>query len=42
MIYSWDYKIHVPDGPVVKSPLANARGTGSIPGLGRSHMQQSN
>ena len=27
---------------VVKNPPANARDTGSIPGLGRSHMLQSN
>ena len=27
-----------PGGPVVKNPPANARDTGSIPGLGRSHM----
>ena len=27
-----------PEGPVVKYPPANAEDTGSIPGLGRSHM----
>ena len=27
-----------PDGPAVKKPLCNAKDTGSIPGLGRSHM----
>ena len=31
-----------PGGPVVKNPPANAGDTGSIPGLGRFHMQQSN
>ena len=32
-----------PAGPVMDTrPLANARDTGSIPGLGRSHMRQSN
>ena len=29
-------------GPVVKNPPANARDTGSIPGLGRSHMPWDN
>ena len=29
-------------GPVVKNPPANAGGTGSIPGAGRSHMPQGN
>ena len=29
-------------GAVVKNPLANAGDTGSSPGLGRSHMPQSN
>ena len=31
-----------PGGAVVKNPPANAGDTGSIPGLGRSHMLQSN
>ena len=31
-----------PGGAVVKSLPANARDTGSIPGLGRSHMPRSN
>ena len=31
-----------PGGPVVKNPPTNARNTGSIPGLGRSHMPDSN
>ena len=31
-----------PGGSVVKNPSANAGDTGSIPGLGRSHMPQSN
>ena len=31
-----------PGGAVVKDPPANAGDTGSIPGLGRSHMLQSN
>ena len=31
-----------PSGAVVKSPPANAGDTGSIPGLGRSHMPRSN
>ena len=31
-----------PGGPVVKNPPANVRDIGSIPGLGRSHMPQSN
>ena len=31
-----------PGGPVVKNPPANAGDTGSIPGLGRSHMPRSN
>ena len=30
-----------PGGSVVKNPPANAEDTGSIPGLGRSHMPQS-
>ena len=31
-----------PGGAVVTNPLANAGGTGSSPGLGRSHMPWSN
>ena len=31
-----------PGGAVVKNPPANAGDTSSIPGLGRSHMLQSN
>ena len=31
-----------PSGTVVKNPPANARDTGSIPGLGRSHILRSN
>ena len=31
-----------PGGVVVKNPPANAGDTGSIPGLGRSHMPWSN
>ena len=31
-----------PGGTVVKNPPANAGDTGSIPGLGRSHMPRSN
>ena len=32
----------VPGGTVVKNPPASAGDTGSIPGLGKSHMPQSN
>ena len=35
---SWDF----PGGTVVKNPPVNAGDTGSSPGLGRSHMPQSN
>ena len=31
-----------PGGPVVRNPPANAENMSSIPGPGRSHMQQSN
>ena len=31
-----------PGGAVVKNPPANAEDTGSSPGLGRSHISQSN
>ena len=34
----WDF----PGGTVVKNPPANAGDMGSSPGLGRSHMLQSN
>ena len=37
-INSWD----LPGGAVVKNPPANAGDTGSSPGLGRSHVPQSN
>ena len=33
---------HFPEGTVDKNPLANAGDMGSIPGLGRSYMPQSN
>ena len=33
---------HFPGGAVVKNPPANAGDTGSSPGMGRSHMPQSN
>ena len=36
--YWWDF----PGGAVVKNLPANAGDTGSIPGLGRSHMPQNN
>ena len=35
---TWDF----PGGAVVRSPPANAGDMGSIPGLGGSHMPQSN
>ena len=38
LIRSWDF----PGGAVVKNPPANAGDMGSSPGLGRSHMSQSN
>ena len=34
----WDF----PGGQVVKNPPANARDIDSVPGLGKSHMLQSN
>ena len=37
-IYKWDF----PGGAVVKNPPANTGDMGSSPGLGRSHMLQSN
>ena len=36
------YERGFPGGAVVESPPANAGDTGSIPGLGRSHMPRSN
>ena len=36
--FSWDF----PGSAVVKNPPANAGDTGLSPGLGRSHMPQSN
>ena len=36
------FQWYFPGGTVVKNPLANAEDTGSIPGLGRSHMLWSN
>ena len=41
----WNIKKNIqgfPGGTVVKNPPANAGDTGSSPGLGRSHMLQSN
>ena len=37
-----NYTKGFPGGAVVKNPPANAGDTGSSPGLGRSHMPQSN
>ena len=37
-LWSWGF----PGGAVVENPPANAGDTGSSPGLGRSHMPQSN
>ena len=45
MAYIWNLKRWYrgfPGGAVVESLPANAGGTGSSPGLGRSHMPQSN
>ena len=36
------YHEGIPSDPVVKNMPCNAGDTGSIPGLGRSHMLQSN
>ena len=36
------YRRGFPGGAVVKNPPVNAGDTGSSPGLGRSHMLQSN
>ena len=41
-IYIYIVSQGFPGGPVVKNPSTNARDTGSIPGLGRSHMPESN
>ena len=35
-------QLDFPGGAVVNNPSANARDTGSSPGLGRSHMPRSN
>ena len=35
-------EVDFPGGAVVKNPPSNAGDTGSIPGLGRSHIPQSN
>ena len=40
--YFKNYLEGFPSGAVVKNPPANAGNTGSSPGLGRSHMPQSN
>ena len=37
-----EQKEDLPSGPAVKNPPANAGDTGMAPGLGRSHMHQSN
>ena len=37
-----DTELGFPGGAVVENPPANAGDTGSSPGLGRSHMPQSN
>ena len=37
-----EQKEDLPSGPAVKNPPANAGDTGMAPGLGRSHMPQSN
>ena len=37
-----DELLDFPGGSVVKNPPVNAGDTGSIPGLGRSHISQSN
>ena len=44
-IFYWQYKHqqgNFPGGAVVKNPPANAADMGTTPGLGRSHMLQSN
>ena len=33
--------LDVPGGPAIENPPANAGDTGSVPGLGRSHVQLS-
>ena len=38
IIFHWDFSC----GPVVKNPPANAGDTGSIHGLGRSHLPECN
>ena len=42
LTHTHTYTKDFPGGPVVKNLLANAGDTGSIPGLGRLHMSQSN
>ena len=45
MWWSWGFKKQQGDftgGPVVKHLPANSGGTGSVPGLGRSHMSRGN
>ena len=37
-----EFRVGFPGGTVVKNLPANAGDTGSIPGLGRSHMARSN
>ena len=40
--YKWNIPQDFPGGAVVKNPPANAGDSGLSPGLGRSHMPQSN
>ena len=40
--FKFGYCLDFPGGAVIKNLPANAGDTGSIPGLGRSHMPQSN
>ena len=42
ILYSRKSAGNFPGGALVKNPPANAGDRGSIPGLGRSHMPQSN
>ena len=42
IIFYRNRTVGFPGGAVVKNPPANAGDTGSSPGLGRSHMPQSN
>lgn len=41
MYFDKNRKEDFPDGPVVENLPASARGSGSIPGQGRSNMPQS-